>query len=208
MNFEELYKKYKDGTATEEEKAFVESEIEKARAVSSILDGEADGPTINEADSETVRKAKKAFNLRTTIKTITVTVICIVVIAVLGAGAIFGTAYFSANGSKNLTKEEATEVAENFLREHLGGDQTAEMIIGESETELDIGSRLTDSVYVYEINIISGDYCYQVEVSSKTGYAVITDKESLDDEWGRVRSDKHVEDKKPETEITHETRDR
>ncbi len=31
MNFETIHKKYKEGSATEEERAFIESEIEKAR---------------------------------------------------------------------------------------------------------------------------------------------------------------------------------
>lgn len=184
MNFEELYKKYKDGTATDEEKAFVESEIEKARKVSSILDREPgeEEPVITPADSATVKKAKKAFNFRTTLKTVIITLVSIAVVGAVVCGVIFGTAYFSANGSKLIAEEQAVELAKTHLAEHLGGASEAEMIVSNTETELDIGSRLTDSVYIYEISIVSGDYRYQVEVSSKTGYAVLADKEALDRE--------------------------
>lgn len=178
MNFEELYIKYKNGTATDEESAFVEYEIEKARIVDRVLEKNinTEDNIINPADEKTVLKAKKAFNLRHTIKTVIITVISITVIASIALGIIFGTAYISANSSKAITKEEAIESATQLIKEHTNSD---EIIVNENELELDIGTKLTDSVYIYEIDIISGDYSYTVEVSAKTGYAVITDKMPL-----------------------------
>ena len=38
MNFEDAYKKLRDGTATDEEAAFVARELENVRRISSILD--------------------------------------------------------------------------------------------------------------------------------------------------------------------------
>ena len=38
MNFEELYEKYINGTATEEERAYVEAEIQKARRLTQLID--------------------------------------------------------------------------------------------------------------------------------------------------------------------------
>ena len=39
--------------------------------------------------------------------------------------------------------------------------------------------KLTDTVYIYEIKLLLGEYEYQVDVSAKTGYAVISDKEQI-----------------------------
>ena len=112
MNFEAIYQKYKDGTATDEERAFIDSEIEKARKISSILDPQ-EPPELNEVEAETVKKAKKAFNLRSTLRTVVITVSCIAILAVLAFGAIFGTAYISANNAKNLSQEEAVDAAKS-----------------------------------------------------------------------------------------------
>ena len=40
MNYEEAFRHYREGTATDEEKAFVLDEIAKAKALSSLLDDE------------------------------------------------------------------------------------------------------------------------------------------------------------------------
>ena len=63
MNFEEAYKKLREGTATDEEAAFVARELENVRRISSILDDPAlSDPGISKAKLETVQKARKAFN--------------------------------------------------------------------------------------------------------------------------------------------------
>jgi|GEM_PF-305605 len=181
MNFEELYRKYKEGTATTEEAATVLCEIEKARRVSEILDGEKAvcADVITEADAQTVRRAKKAFHWRNTVRTVIVCVICIAVLGALACGAVFGTALVSANRAKNVSEEEAIEAAKAALATHVEGSSTTEMIVSESELELDMGTRLVDTVYVYEITLILGDYKYELDVSAKTGYAVISDKEAV-----------------------------
>lgn len=180
MNFETLYQKYKDGTATEEERAFVESEIEKARKVSAFLDEEAhDAPVLNDISPETIKEAKKSFNYRTTIRTIVITICSVAMLAVVALGAIFGTAYFSANNAKILTQEEAVNAAKALLLE-ITGIEANEQIVRETDMDLEIGRSLTNSVFFYEIEIVCGEYEYQVDVSSKTGYAVISDRESID----------------------------
>ena len=39
MDFESVYKKYVEGTANDEEKAFVEQELDKAQKMAEIIDG-------------------------------------------------------------------------------------------------------------------------------------------------------------------------
>lgn len=183
MNFEQLYQKYKNGTATAEEISLVEAEIEKAKRVSAILNEESDSPAetpeLEPAELETVKKAKKAFNIRSTVRTAVITFVCVAVLAAIAAGAVFGIAFFSANSAKTVTEENAIDISKDYLAAHLGISDLTGIIVSEYETELDIGSKLTDSHYVYEIELIYGDYKYQIDVSSQSGYAVISDKESI-----------------------------
>ena len=66
MNFEEAYQKLREGTATDEEAAFVARELENVRRISSILDNPTlSSPGIGEAEAETVQRARKAFNQKT-----------------------------------------------------------------------------------------------------------------------------------------------
>ena len=180
MNFEELYEKYKAGTASVEERAAVLREIEAARRVSAILEEDHSMEAqIAPADRETVKKAKKAFDLRTTIRTVVICAICVVVLGALACGAIFGTAIVSAHKARNLTEEQAIDAAKALLATHAEGSAITDMIVSDVESELDMHVKLTDTVYVYEIELLLGDYRYQVDVSAKTGYAVISDKEPL-----------------------------
>ena len=181
MNFEELYEKYKAGTASVEERAAVLKEIEAARRVSAILEKEEPqgGVQIAPADRETVKKAKKAFDLRTTVRTVVICAICVAVLGALACGAIFGTAIVSAHRARNLTEEQAIEAAKALLATHVEGSALTDMIVSDAESELDMQIKLTDTVYVYEIELQLGNYRYEVDVSAKTGYAVISDKEPL-----------------------------
>ncbi|MBQ8533252.1 MAG: hypothetical protein IJ462_00280 [Clostridia bacterium] len=180
MNFDELYKKYKDGTASKKQRTMVEAEIQKSKRVLEMID-EDNGieVTIEPADEETVRKAKRSFNIKTTVKTVVITLICIIVVSAIAFGAFFGTAFLSANNSRVITEEQAIEEAKLLIAEHIGNVESKDIIISEIETELDIGSKITDSIYVYEIKLICNECKYEVEVSSKTGYAVITDKDTI-----------------------------
>ena len=60
MDFKETYKKYLDGTATDEEKAFVESEIERARLVNSEVIA---ATKVSETKPQETKK-KKSFIFR------------------------------------------------------------------------------------------------------------------------------------------------
>ena len=58
MNFEDAYQKLREGTATDEEAAFVARELENVRKISAILDHpDLSDPGIQKAEAETVEKA-------------------------------------------------------------------------------------------------------------------------------------------------------
>ena len=63
MNFEEAFARYKDGIATEEEKAFVRQQLEIANAF--VADDEKrQSIPVAEASDDDVKKAKKKFKWR------------------------------------------------------------------------------------------------------------------------------------------------
>lgn len=170
MNFEDAYERYKNGTATDEEAAFVEVEIERARQVRALLDEqpEPEEPIVTEPDSETIKRAKKSFNLKSTVRTIVV-VLCS--LAILTA-AFFGVVCLSAGKNAKLSRVEAIEIARDCVSEYSGADGER-LIAGDVDRELRIGGRLTNSVYVYEVSVMDGRVEYEVVVSAQTGYAQI-----------------------------------
>lgn len=89
MSFETLYEKYMNGTASEEERVYVEEEIAKARKLGEILEaaekdkaksaspsGGADGENVcfapedilEDADAEQVKKARKRHRIRSSVR--------------------------------------------------------------------------------------------------------------------------------------------
>ena len=98
MNYEEAFKNYENGTATEEEKAFVKAELEKAKALSSIIDDDkvVETPSpIAEADVEEIKTAKKQFKIKHLLFALGAVAM---LIAMVGAvlGGVFGYAASSA----------------------------------------------------------------------------------------------------------------
>ena len=59
MNFEDAYKKLQEGTATDEEAAFVARELENVRKISALLENPSSDSIIAKADTDTVQKARK-----------------------------------------------------------------------------------------------------------------------------------------------------
>ena len=84
MNFEEAYKKLHEGTATDEEAAFVARELENVRKISAVLDDPSlSGPAISKAEIETVQKARKAFNHKTLLRTVAIVLGSLLAIAAI-----------------------------------------------------------------------------------------------------------------------------
>lgn len=176
MNFEEIYEKYKAGTATDEEKAFVEAEIEKAKKISSMLDEQPSEPVVEQADDETYKKAKKTFSRKTTLKVVIIVVCCIAIIGALVGGTVLGVSYYSASDAEELTEEQAIQAAKQCVADAYGEDVEG-LVHTDVEKELEMDRKLTKSIYVYEIEIKSTTCEYEVEVNAQSGFAHITDVE-------------------------------
>lgn len=175
MNFEEAYKKVQDGTATDEEAAFVGREIVNAQKVSALLDDRApQRPALEPADEDTVRRARRAFNLKTTLRVIVIVIVSLGVIAGATLGIIFGTAGSAAKKSAVYSRDESVELAIRYIAAYTGRDAGG-FVVHDVDRKLDMSDGLTRSVRIYEVELRDGEKEYEVEVNAKSGYTVLTD---------------------------------
>lgn len=177
MNFEEAYKKLRDGTASDEEAAFVARELENVRRISAILDDPGlSRPGIGEADMETVRKARKAFDHKTMIRTVTIVLCSLMAIAAIVCSILFIPSNISAAGKVELSKQQAVDAAYACLVEQVGEEQARSFYVDYAHRHLRYAGSIFDGVYVYKVEFedVYGRE-YEIEVNSSSGYAVIRD---------------------------------
>ena len=177
MNFEDAYKKLRDGTATDDEAAFVARELENVRRISSILDNpELSDPGIGQAEMDTVQKARKVFNHKTLIRTVVVVLCSLLVIAAIVCAILFIPSNISASGKVTLSKEQAGEAAHACLEEELGEEEAGRFYVDYAHRHLRYVGSIFDAIYVYKIEYedIHGRE-YEIEVNSNSGYTVIRD---------------------------------
>ena len=179
MEFEKAYQKYREGTASEEEKAFVESEIERIRKVSSVIDEKPLRNVVEKAEADEVKKAKKKYTLKTTLITLLIVAAVIIVIAAAVCGGIFGTAVTAAKQNLNVSVTEAERIA-TLQALDIAGTENAKIIISSIEKEIVYTSQLKNSRYIYEVEaviILDGlkRTELEIEINADTGIARITD---------------------------------
>ncbi len=177
MNFEEAYKKLHEGTATDEEAAFVARELENVRRIRSILDHpDLSNPGISRAEIETVQKARKAFNRKTMLRTIAVVLCSLLAIAAIVCSILFIPSNVSASGKVKLSKEQAIDAACTCLVEELGEEQAKHFYVDYAHRHLRYVGSIFDAIYVYKIEFEDAHGReYEIEVNSNSGYTVIRD---------------------------------
>ena len=181
MDFKETYKKYLDGTATDEEKAFVESEIERARLVNSEVIA---ATKVSETKPQETKK-KKSF--RHTLKTIIISVVVFVIASLITFATFYSIIFSNALDNIKVKPEEAKAAAlEEAYKEakyHYGYNGPMEMLVAEQELdtrELVFKIPLSKCHYVYEFEFVAGNVEIDVQVNSATGNCVITGIDKLD----------------------------
>ncbi len=177
MNFEDAYKKVQDGTASDEEAAFVAREIVNAQKVSALLDAaEPQRPLLAPADEETFRKARRSFNLKTTVRVIVIVIVSLSVIAGATLGIIFGTAGSAAKKSARLTREDAIDAAVAYVA-GLSSTDAKDFVVHDVDKRLNVSGGLTKATRIYQIELRDGVREYEVEVNAASGYVTLTDME-------------------------------
>lgn len=180
MDFKETYKKYLDGTATDEEKAFVESEMEKVR----LVNDEIIAASVADVQSENeIRHQKRKKKIKQTLKIIIVSALVFIVIALIAFGTVFGISVSSAIDNLSIepdqAREEAIEYAFTHARDHYGYTGSVEAITLKNN---DMISRefvfvfpLKKCHYVYEFEFLVGNMEMDIDVNTQTGMCTITD---------------------------------
>lgn len=190
MDFEKLYQKIKDGTATEEETKLFKEELRKAKEISSILDESSDHESeethtseprkkisdiiLKSTDTESFKKALSYFNFRQAIKTIVIVSVVFVTLSVLIIGTVLGIAFYNANNTDNISREQAVGIAKNHIAEY-AEIPVDKLIVEQVDKELDISFHLTKSRYFYEIELLHSGGEYTVIVNAESGYVHIDD---------------------------------
>ncbi len=176
MSFEVLYEKYQNGTATEEEIAYVEEEIAKARKMSEIMEN-YQVPQLEEASVEEVQKAKKKFALKTALRTLLIVVCVLAVASAVVLGGVFGTAISAANDQQLISRGEAEQLALRTVINYGELGDIGQPTVVETDRDLEIvNGKLNQAYYQYQIEIRTGNRLeIEVEVDSRTGQAWITD---------------------------------
>ena len=177
MNFEDAYQKLRDGTATDEEAAFVARELENVRKISAILDNPSlSSPEIGQAESETVQRARKAFNKKTLIRTVIITVCSLLAVAAIVCAVLFIPSNISASGKQRITKEQAVEAAFACLVEQVGEERADTFYVDYAHRHLRYAGSIFDANYVYKVEFEDAYGSeYEIEVNANSGYTVIRD---------------------------------
>lgn len=170
MNFEESYKKYVEGTATAEEKEFVEAEMEKSKRLFEIID-RIGPPEIDRADGATIKKAKKKFILKSAARTAIIAFAVVVIIASAVCGGVFGTAVSAAKKDLVISRAQAENIAVTFVADNF--KSAGKIIVNDCEKTLRVKPKLSRSVYVYEIEVFNGIAEFDLVVDGKTGLVTI-----------------------------------
>ena len=195
MNYEEAFRHYREGTATDEEKAFVLDELAKAKALSTLLDDEAlavKPAPIKQAEAEDVRSAKHHLVVK---RALAALIAIAVIIVALGAilGGVFGSAASYAKGNMEYSKTDARELASEFAKNDvLKRGLTAKHI----EADFNFASNITSSYYSYEVDVKvyaedeNGGWWeleYEILVNSHTGSASLLEPVDIEREYGGPR---------------------
>ena len=169
MNFEEAYQKLRDGTATDEEAAFVARELENVRKISAILDDPGlSSPGIGQAEADTVQRARKAFNKKTLVRTVVIVLCSLLAVAALVCGILFIPANISASGKLKISKPEAVEIARACLAEEVGEARAETFYVDYAHRHLRYVGSIFDAVYVYKIEFEDPRGSeYEIEVNAK-----------------------------------------
>ncbi len=178
MNFEEALKHYRERIATPEEKEYVESEIAKAKALSSLLDDEGINvkpAPIAEADKHDLKKVKKKFRLNHFVYFFAgITILLVMTASILGG--VFGSASNYANSRIVYGVTESKQIALDYTLEYARANGLPSALITDFKVDgvdkdFEYEVPIYESYYgfVVEVNHIASDTDYHVYVNSVTG---------------------------------------
>ncbi len=174
MNFEKAFENYKNGTATEEERAYVENEIAKARKINEAIEAMDSKRVVEKAESDDVKKAIKKMKVKTAVRIAIISAIVVVALALIASISAVIYVNSTASGKAEFTKSECIEAAKQVVSETAGASAELRVRDVERDIRFEYG-KPSSAKYYYEIEIAVGYMEYEVLVDSITGKAVIVD---------------------------------
>lgn len=186
MSFERLYEKYRNGTASAEEIAYVEEEIAKARKLGEILEAaesenrsSAANEILEKAEEEQVKKARKKHGIRSSLRVLAISLVSAIAVAGIIVGSVFGAAVNAAKKQQKITESQAKTIAlEYYAANCSSSEATGEAYIKEIEKDLEFTKKLKNSYYKYTLEVGRlGGYKIEIEIDSRTGAVTLIDWE-------------------------------
>ncbi len=174
MDFEKVYQKFLDGTATQEEIDFVRAEMNKAKAINDVIDNVKTDEKIVKAEQEDVQKAVKKYKIKDTIKIFAIAIASLAVVAGIVLASIFIPAYSNAKDNININEKQAKEIAIQYVIDNDNNAVADKVKIVEFEREFEYGGRARKAHFVYLIEVYDGvDNVYEIEINAKTGEKIV-----------------------------------
>ena len=179
MNFDEAFKHYPAGVATEEEKKFGKEQLAKANEFLQNESVREESP-FKEADAEDVKKAKKKFKWQYFIIPICSLVCALAVIAAI-LGGVFGSAASYAKKSAVYSKSACIDIAKAKAFEFVSDSNNFTYVNVASKDDFkteDVdadfnynGKDLKNSYYTYiiELEVKRSDFEIKIEVDTRNG---------------------------------------
>ena len=181
MDFKILYQKYLANACTPEEKAFVEAEIERAKAVSEEMFKEHTRIELTPAEDQDVLRARKKWNTATFVKTAVISVLSCVVVGCVTIAAVYGISISSANRNMKYDNQQAEQAVKEYIYQHAAANYSIPnasidtVYVKEEDRDLEMKGPLRKSYYMIEYEAKLPGYSFEVEMNSRTGEITITD---------------------------------
>ena len=177
MNFEELYEKYINGTATEEERAYVEAEIQKARRLTQLIDEQDSKRVIEEAREETVKKSLKSFMRHTKRRVAIIVGVALILLLAIGVGTFYGLAAIRAHSNSVCDRDEAIELAKKWMHDTHESIDLKDIRITEVDTDLALHHGFSKVFFEYDIELEYKGVEYEFWINSSSGEIRLIDQD-------------------------------
>ncbi len=179
MNFDDAFKHYRDGVATDEEKQFVKDQLAK---VNEFLQNETfrDESPVKEADAKEVKQAKKKLKWQYIVLPICFFVCMLAIIAAI-LGGVFGSAASYAKQSAMYSRSTCVDIAKTKAFEFVSDSANFSYVNVQSKDDFVVddvdadfnynGKNLKNSYYTYivELEVESCDFEINIEVDTRNG---------------------------------------
>lgn len=177
MNFEELYEKYLNKTATEEEAAYVESEIAKAKALAAIIDEKDAARVIAPTDDKAAKTSVKRFLKKTKMRVVMLVLSLTLILAVLAVGGFYTVAASIASSNAVCDKKEAVELCKKWLFDAYDTVKPEDLRVEEVDRDLCLHHGISRAYYEYDVEIAFRGSEYEFWVDAATGEVRLVDRD-------------------------------